>query len=38
MVFVHSVPRFERYPQLDLYRCSECDEARTIKREEDEAA
>ena len=29
--YVHSVPSFGEYPQLDLYRCQECDYARTIK-------
>ena len=41
LAYVHSVPAFGEYPQLDLYRCQECGHALTVKQYQhkaDEAA
>jgi hypothetical protein len=37
MTRLNSIPAFDRYPQLDVYRCEVCGEARTIKRREQSA-
>ena len=37
LAYVHSVPAFGKYPQLDLYRCQECGHALTVKQYKREA-
>jgi hypothetical protein len=32
MTRANSIPAFAKYPQLDIYRCEVCGQARTIKR------